>query len=44
VTEGASCCHIQKNDAVRYHRKLQIDWERKNGFDPNEDWNKENKK
>lgn len=41
VTEGASCCNISKNDAVRYHRECQIKWEVENGFDPEEDWSQE---
>lgn len=38
LTEGASCCHIEKNAAIRNARKKHEEWERENGFDPKHDW------
>lgn len=38
VTDGASGISNQGNEAVRYHREKQIEWEKENGFDPDEDW------
>lgn len=38
VTEGASSCSINKNEAVRNARKCHEEWERANGYDPEEDW------
>lgn len=39
VTEGASVCSISHNEAVRHARNCHEEWERDNGYDPNEDWN-----
>lgn len=41
VTDGASITRNgrgESNPAVRNAREKQIEWERKNGFDPDEDW------
>lgn len=38
VTDGASLTSNNGNECVRFHREKQIEWENKNGFDPNEDW------
>lgn len=38
VTDGASGYHNTGNPAVRNARNAQIEWEKKNGFDPDEDW------
>ena len=40
VTDGASGVHNNGNPAVKHARDCQIEWERKNGFDPDEDWSK----
>ena len=40
VTDGASGIHNNGNPAVRNAREKQIEWERKNNFDPDEDWSK----
>ena len=40
VTDGASGIHNNGNPAVRNAREKQIEWERKHGFDPDEDWSK----
>lgn len=40
VTDGASGITNNGNDAVRHARECQIQWERENGFDPDEDWSK----
>lgn len=44
VTDGASATYNNNNNCVKFHREKQIEWEIKNGFDPNEDWSKENEK
>ncbi len=38
VTEGASSCHIEKNEAVRNARQKHEEWEQNNGFDSKHDW------
>lgn len=38
VTDGASGIHNQGEPAVKFHRDKQIEWEKKNGFDPDDDW------
>lgn len=38
VTDGASGYSNQGNPAVRNARDSQIEWEKKHGFDPYEDW------
>lgn len=38
ITEGASSCHIEKNEAVRNARQKHEEWELANGFDPKHDW------
>lgn len=38
VTEGASCCHIKENEAIRNARREHEKWEIKHGFDPKEEW------
>ena len=40
VTDGASGIHNNGNPAVRNARDSQIKWEKKHGFDPDEDWSK----
>ena len=40
VTDGASGIHNNGNPAVRNAREKHIEWERKNNFDPDEDWSK----
>lgn len=42
ITEGASCCNIKTNEAVRHARKEHEKWEIKNGFNPEEDWSNSN--
>ena len=44
VTEGASITRNNGCDAVRNAREAQIEWEKKNGADPDEDWIKDKKK
>lgn len=44
VTEGASITRNNGCDAVRNARDAQIEWEKKNGADPDEDWIKDKKK
>lgn len=44
VTEGASITRNNGCDAVRHAREAQIEWEKKNGADPDEDWVKDKKK
>lgn len=38
VTDGASGTSNSGNPAVKHARDCQIEWEKKNGFDPDEDW------
>lgn len=40
VTDGASGISNNGNPAVKNARNAQIEWEKKHGFDPDEDWNK----
>lgn len=40
VTDGASGIHNNGNPAVKNARDAQIEWEKKNGYDPDEDWSK----
>ncbi len=40
ITEGASCCNIKSNEAIRHARKEHEKWETQNGFDSKEDWSK----
>ena len=42
VTEGASEISNNGNHAVKHARDAKIEWEKKNGFDPDEDWSSEN--
>lgn len=42
VTDGASGISNNGNPAVKHARDAQIEWEKKNGFDPDEYWSKEN--
>lgn len=44
VTEGASCCSIKNNEAVRNARIKHEEWEVANGFDPKHDWSEKNAK
>lgn len=44
VTEGASITRNNGCDVVRNAREAQIEWEKKNGADPDEDWIKDKKK
>lgn len=41
VTDGASGTKNNGNPAVKNARDAQIEWEKNNGFDPNEDWSKQ---
>lgn len=41
VTEGASCCHIKNNEAIRNARHNHEKWETTQGFDSKEDWSDE---
>lgn len=41
VTEGASCTMNKGNAAVRNARLKHEEWERNNGYDPDEDWSNE---
>ena len=41
VTDGASGIHNNNNPAVKNARDAQIEWEKKNGYDPDEDWSKD---
>ncbi len=38
VTEGASSTKVENCDAVRNARNNHIEWEKENGYNPNEDW------
>lgn len=38
VTDGASGIHNNGNPAVKNARDSQVEWEKKHGFDPDEDW------
>ena len=40
VTDGASGIHNNGNPAVKNARDAQIEWEKENGYDPDEDWSK----
>lgn len=40
ITEGASCCNIKSNEAIRHAKKEHEKWETQNGFDSKEDWSK----
>lgn len=40
VTDGASGIHNNGNPAVKNARDSQIKWEKKNGYDPDEDWSR----
>ena len=42
VTDGASGIHNNGNPAVKNARDSQVEWEKKHGFDPDEDWSKMN--
>ena len=42
VTDGASGVHNNGNPAVKNARDSQVEWEKKHGFDPDEDWSKTN--
>lgn len=44
VTKGASITRNNGCDAVRNAREAQIEWEKRNGADPHEDWMKDKKK
>lgn len=41
VTDGASGTSNNGNPAVANARRAQIEWEKRNGFDPDEDWSKD---
>lgn len=43
VTDGASATNNFGCEAVRVARENHKKWEEENGFDPNEDWSKEEK-
>lgn len=38
ATDGASLTKNNGNECVSFHRQQQIEWEKQNGFDPNETW------
>ena len=38
VTDGASGIHNEGNPAVRNARNAQVEWEKENGFDPDDAW------
>ena len=38
VTEGASSTKVENCGAVRNARNNHIEWEKENGYNPNEDW------
>lgn len=40
VTEGASSTKVENCGAVRNARNNHIEWEKENGYNPNEDWSK----
>ena len=40
VTDGASGITNNGNDAVNSARKSHMEWERKHGFDPEDDWSR----
>lgn len=42
VTDGASGIHNNGNPAVKNARDSQVEWEKKHGFGPDEDWSKTN--
>ena len=42
VTDGASGMHNNGNPAVKNARDSQVEWEKKHGFDPDEDWSDTN--
>ena len=44
VTDGASGTRNNGNEAVENARKAHINWERKKGYDPFEDWSNQDKK
>ncbi len=44
ITEGASCCSIKNNEAVRNARTKHEEWEIANNFDPKHDWSEKNAK
>lgn len=39
VSDGASATHNDNNEAIRYCRNALKEWESKNGYNPDEDWN-----
>ena len=41
VTDGASVTSNNNCEAVRVARKNHIEWEKDHGFNPNEDWSRE---
>lgn len=41
VTDGASITRNSGSDAVNHARQAHKDWERKNGIDPDHDWNQD---
>lgn len=43
VTDGASATNNNGCDAVKNARDNHIKWEKENGYDPYEDWNKNEK-
>ena len=43
VTDGASATSNNGCEAVKNARNNHIEWENKNGFDPYEDWSKDEK-
>jgi len=41
VTDGASATNNNGNDAIKHARDSHIEWEKKHGHDPYEDWSKD---
>ena len=41
VTKGASATSNNGNEAVKHARNCHIEWEKRNNFNPFEDWSKD---
>lgn len=44
VTDGASVTSNNNCEAVRVARENHIEWEKEHGFNPNEDWSREDER
>lgn len=40
VTDGASAISNNGNECVHFHRKMQRNWEKSHGYDPDADWSR----